>query len=126
METINDRIAQVVAQVNLSKTAFGERIRVSQQYVSKLVKNGVPSDRTISDICREFRVNEHWLRTGEGEMFLIPSPDEEIAAFIGDALSCADDSFKKRLVSALAKLDDRGWDALEKLIDGIEGKKKED
>lgn len=30
------------------------------------------SDRTIADICREFNVNEIWLRTGEGDIFVQP------------------------------------------------------
>lgn len=30
------------------------------------------TDRILYDICREFNVNEFWLRTGEGEMFIQP------------------------------------------------------
>ena len=51
----------------------------------------IPSDRTISDICREFGVNETWLRTGAGEMFQKRSRDEELAAFFGEVLSAEPD-----------------------------------
>lgn len=69
MDAINERISQIIRKTGLSKTEFAKRINVSQQYVSKLSKDGTPSDRTITDICREFYADENWLRTGEGEMF---------------------------------------------------------
>lgn len=52
----------------MTKTAFGHVLRVSQQYISKLVKEGTPSDRLIEDICEKFDINEEWLRTGIGDM----------------------------------------------------------
>ena len=126
MSSINERISEVVTQSGLSKTAFGEKLKVSQQYVSKLVRDGAPSDRTVADICRLFHVSETWLRTGEGDMLVEMTPDEEIASLVGDILADAGDTFKKRFVSALAKLDDRGWDVLENLVNDIADKKKKD
>lgn len=70
MSKINERISAVIQASGLTKTAFAERLKVSQQHVSRLAKDGAPSDRTITDICREFGVSESWLRSGEGEMFL--------------------------------------------------------
>lgn len=126
MSSINERISEVVTLSGLSKTAFGEKLKVSQQYVSKLVRDGVPSDRTVADICRLFHVSETWLRTGEGDMLVEMTPDEEIASLVGDILADAGDTFRKRFVSALAKLDDRGWDVLENLVNDIADKKKKD
>ena len=126
MSSINERISEVVTQSGLSNTAFGEILKVSQQYVSKLVRDGVPSDRTVADICRLFHVSETWLRTGEGDMLVEMTADEEIASLVGDILADAGDTFKKRFVSALAKLDDRGWDVLENLVNDIADKKKKD
>lgn len=122
-----NRIKTVRNTIGMTQQEFAQRLGISRNNIASYeTGKSNPGESVIALICREYRVNEHWLRTGEGEMFLNLSPDEEIAAFIGDALSCSDDSFKKRLMSALAKLDDRGWDALEKLIDDIVGKKKED
>ena len=57
-----------VKDSKLTKTAFAEKINVSQSFISRLVSGEkVPSDRTIADICREFNISELWLRTGEGE-----------------------------------------------------------
>lgn len=69
----------------MKKTAFAERLNVSQAFVSQLC-SGVkqPSERTLMDICREFSVNEEWLRYGSGEMFRQPS--DEIGYYVSDLL----------------------------------------
>lgn len=113
MSEINQRIALVVASSGLSKTTFAERLNVSQQYVSKLTKEGTPSDRTILDICAKFDVNETWLRTGQGEMFVPKTRDEEIAEFMGDVMSGASDDFRRRFIAVLARLSPREWEILE-------------
>ena len=70
MDSISDRISQCITATGLTKTAFSQKIGLTQAYISALsIGRKIPSDRTIADICREFNVNETWLRTGEGEMF---------------------------------------------------------
>ena len=115
MGTINERIRKVVELSGLSKTAFAQKINVSQQYISKLVNNGTPSDRTISDICREFGVNEIWLRTGVGEMFAPLSRAEEIAEFIGKTLSRGT-PFQQAFISVLARTTPEEWAIFEKKL----------
>ena len=64
-------------------------------------------------------INEEWLRNGNGEMFIPETKDEQISHMLSDVLKCEDSDFKKRLIIALSKLDDAGWEALEKFIDSI-------
>ena len=60
--------------------------------------------RTIADICREFYVNEDWLRTGEGDMFKSKNnTNEELAFQIGKLLK-TDDEFTKNLFLEYLKL----------------------
>lgn len=126
MGTINERIRKVVELSGLSKTAFAQKINVSQQYISKLVNNGTPSDRTISDICREFGVNEIWLRTGVGEMFAPLSRAEEIAEFIGKTLSRGT-PFQQAFIAVLARTTPEEWAIFEKkLLELAEEMKKTD
>ena len=125
MSTINERIAVCLSQSGLTKTAFAERINVSQQYVSKLVQRGEPSDRTIRDISRAFNVNETWLRTGVGEMFTPITRDEEIAQFAAAVIQ-DEGSFRQRFVSMLARLGEEEWAVLEKMALDLAEKKKKD
>lgn len=68
---MNERIHELIKALNMKQAEFAKRIGVSRPFVSELCSgNKKPSDRTVADICREFNVNEQWLRTGEGDMFL--------------------------------------------------------
>lgn len=109
---MKDRISYVVSSSGLTKTAFAKRINVSQGLISQLCSGTTnPSDRTISDICREFGCNEVWLRTGEGEPFQQESREEAIMRFAASTIR-GSDSFKKSFVSMLAKLEPEDWEKL--------------
>lgn len=113
---MNTRIALIRKHNSLSQQAFADKIGLTKNFVSLLeTGNRVPSDRTITDICREFHVNEHWLRTGEGEMLRPINRDAEIAAFMGDVLRGEKEDFRRRLIAALSKLSIEEWEVLEKL-----------
>ena len=128
MNDIARRISQVIKEAGVTKSVFAKRINVSQPFVSQLTSGvSAPSGRTILDICREFNVREKWLRTGEGEMFVPVTRDEEIEIFIGNMLRDEPDSFKKRLISVMAKLSESEWEVLEeklKEIVGVDEKKE--
>ena len=112
---MKNRIIYIVEQSGLTKTAFGKRINVSQGLVSQMCSGTTnPSDRTIQDICREFGVNEVWLRTGEGEPFKERTREEEIMRFAVQTLKGSDE-FRKAMVSMFAKLDPEDWANLEKI-----------
>lgn len=126
MQTMAERISWVVQDSGLTKTAFSDRLNVSQAFISQLC-SGVktPSDRTIADICREFYVREDWLRTGQGQPYSLPSRDNQIAAFIDSAMSGEDDNFKRRLISVLSRLNEGEWGILERRLREIVGEHPE-
>ena len=119
MSEINTRIAAVIQASGLTKTAFAERVKVSQQHISRLAKDGTPSDRTIVDICREFGVSEQWLRTGEGEMFVRLSREEEITKFLMTVIRDPDSEFQRQLLATMAKLDPAQWQLMEQMLDDL-------
>lgn len=128
--TIGSRIGEVIQALGIKKVRFAEQIKVDQSYITQLVnEKRNPSDRTIADICREFHVNEDWLRTGEGEMFVELTRDQEIAAFMGNVLRGESDNFKRRFIAMLAKLNEAEWQLLEnkvrELAEGMETKKSQ-
>ena len=118
---MNERVKEVRKTMKLSGEKFGERLGVGKTAIS-LIESGKNNltEQMIISICREFDVNEEWLRYGTGEMFIERTSDEEIEAFIGDLLKDEEDSFKKRLISSLAALDNAGWDILEKFLNSIQ------
>lgn len=119
MSSINDRIAECVKASGLTKTAFAERINVSQSFISNLCLNKkVPSDRTISDICREFNVSEVWLRTGEGTMFVPLDEDAELIEIFAQ-IGQSEDELIKRIIKGYWKLDEKEKAAIKKLIDSL-------
>lgn len=115
MESIGSRVKAVRKELNLTTTKFGERIGIKNPSVS-MIETGKsnPSDRTILSICREFNVNENWLRTGEGEMFTEKSRQQEIEKFLSDVANGSD--FKRRLVLLLAQMTEDEWALMERML----------
>ena len=104
----------------MTQSSFGEKIGVSRDVIANIEYGRVdPSQVIIKSICREFNVNEQWLRTGEGEMFNDISREEEIAQFIGNLMKDTSDSFKKSLILALSQLPETSWSVLEDFVNRI-------
>ena len=77
---MESRIKEIRKIKNLTQGAFAEKLNVAPNYVY-LIETGkkVPSEKLIKQICDVFRVNETWLRTGEGEMLSPKTREQEIA-----------------------------------------------
>lgn len=121
--TIGERVKELRKQVNLTQQAFADRLNLKRNTVGSYEVNVVePSDRTISDICREFNVNETWLRTGEGEMFNQITQSEKLAAFLADITADDGDDFKRRFVEMLAELEPEDWKLLERMAEKLQKK----
>lgn len=121
---MNERLKKLRKTLDLTQQKFADMIGMKQNTIAQYeMGRTVPSDAIIFSICREFNVNEEWLRTGNGEMFVELTRDEEISAFVGNVLRYEEDSFKRRLISGLAALDDNGWKVLEDFLDSIQKKR---
>lgn len=115
------RIIEIRKTFGLSQEQFANKLGLSRSFINQFEtgKKNI-SDRTIADICREFNVNEAWLRTGDGEMFRPTRRNDEITAFFGDILS-SDPDFRHRFVSVLARMTPGEWAILESKIKEIAG-----
>ena len=121
--TIGERVKELRKQINLTQQAFADRLNLKRNTVGSYEVNVVePSDRTISDICREFNVNETWLRTGEGEMFNQITQSEKLVAFLADITANEVDSFKRQFVEVLAELEPEDWKFLERMARKLQKK----
>lgn len=127
--SIGDRVLQIRKENKMTQDDFAKKIKLSKNFVWMLEKGErVPSDRTISDICREFSISEEWLKTGNGDMYIIPI--EEDALIISELIE--KDSPVYDLVKSIIKiykdLDAKSQEVLEKfcvdLADELSGRDK--
>lgn len=113
---MKDRIREVREHFGLSMEKFGSRIGIGKSSISLLEsgKNN-PSVQTITLICREFGVNEQWLRTGEGEMF------EQTRASVLDRLSTEYDLSREQrsVIEAFLDLDPQERDVILKYVHNV-------
>lgn len=120
METVSQRITHIVESEKLTKTAFANSINISQPYLSQICSGQrEPSDRTVSDICRVYGVNEIWLKTGVGEMKLPMPLDQQLAQIFAD-VQVSDDE-RARLVKAFASLPPEAYPQLYKWFQALMG-----
>lgn len=122
---MKERIRQLRKQLKFNQTEFGEKVGVKGNTIGNYelgLRN--PSEAVIFSICREFNVNEEWLRTGKGEMFIHRTRTEKITDFAADILKEEEESFRRRLVEALADLEIEEWELLEKIAEKAMKKRK--
>lgn len=127
---MHNRISEIIDMSGLTKAKVAERLNVSAAFITKIC-NGTsnPSDRTISDICREFRVNETWLRTGEGEMRTSSTQRDHLEQFFSDVLTSAPDA-RSDCLAAMAKLPPEFWgmltDCAREIVSNLDTEKRQE
>lgn len=125
---MHERIKKLRKALSLTQQEFAEKIGSVQNTITGYeTGRRAPSGQVIALICREFNVNEVWLRTGEGEMFMQLTRDDEIAQFFGSILNDDNDAtFKKRFITMLSRLGEKEWEALERMAKLMAEEKKKD
>ena len=109
---MNERIKEIRKALGLSQDEFGRRLGVTRGAVTNIELNKVaPKPLFVDLICREFGVNELWLREGIGEMFQERTRSEELAAFFGDVQ--AEGGFKEAFLTILSRLGPEEWELIE-------------
>lgn len=102
---MNERLKELRKALNLTQQAFADAIGVKRNTVATYeIGRNEPIDAVIKLICDRFRVNEIWLRTGEGEMFIELSEDDELQQLIDESMRDESGEFKRRLAAAIMKL----------------------
>lgn len=113
---MNQRIKKLRKELDLTQIEFANQIGMKQNTIATYEMGRTkPSDAAIKHICRTFNVNENWLRTGEGDMFIKLDKKTELENAIKTFLSSESESFRERLVTVLIQLDENDWKVLEKV-----------
>lgn len=114
MDTIGERIRWLrKQQLGMTLDTFGQRLAVTAASVSafELGKTN-PSDQTIRAICREFGVDETWLRTGDGEPFLKKSRSDAITEYVGQIAGGKRSETEMLLIELMSETSVEEWEAL--------------
>lgn len=116
---MNEKIKQIRKALGLTMKKFGEQIGISEGAVSNLEKGhrNVTTQMTKA-ICREFNVNEDWLRTGEGEMF----SDAPASALDELCRTYKLDDIDRRIIDMYINLPDSVRDVLKNRIKSVANK----
>ena len=113
---MHERVMNLRNHLKMSQEEFGKKIGLTRFTISNLEsgKRNI-TERVIADICREYRVNESWLRTGEGEMFR-----EDDASILGELVSKYDlDDLDRRIVESYLKLPPAPRAVIKRFIAGL-------
>lgn len=109
MTTIAERIKEVRKSEQLTQQKFAERIGIKQNTVAQYeMGRNVPIDAIITAICREFGINESWLRYGTGDMKAETTQKQKLTRFFADVLATAPDD-RSAFVAALDDLPPEFW-----------------
>lgn len=123
MGTINNRIRNVRTEKKLTQKEFAKKLNVSENFIWMIEKGDrVPSDRTISDICRIFSVDEVWLRTGVGEPFAPKTRRDMIDEYVGQLSDGKHSDIEELLVDLVAETTADEWRALANLFQKLADK----
>ena len=110
-----ERVKELRKTLDLTMEKFGNRLGVTKVAISNIENgNRKLTEQMIKSICREFDVDENWLRTGKGKMFLPISRERDLARLTKNLLNEESTSFKNRFISMLAGLTEDEWAFLER------------
>lgn len=132
MGTVGSRVKEIRDGAGLTLSNFGKRIGITASSCST-IENGKsnPSNQTIVAICREFGINEEWLRTGEGEMRSEYSSarEEEMTELFSQLMNERPASVRRQLITKLLRFnpdDPKEWEILERIVDGVTAEAKKE
>lgn len=110
---MDERIKKLRKTLGLTQQKFADAIGVRQNTVAQYeMGRNPPNDTVITLICREFNVNEAWLRTGEGEMFAPKTRNEELFEFAVKAAESPPSAIQAQLLAVMSRLTDDQWEVL--------------
>ena len=126
---MNERLRLLRKSLDITQQEFADRIGIKRNsYANYETGRNTPIDAIILSICREFGVNETWLRTGEGEMFEEITEQEKLMKYAGLLLKDKDSAVAnaiQALIVTYEQLDDTSKSVLEKIaLQYVENLKK--
>ena len=116
---MNERLKELRIALGMSQEEIGKRLGVTRGAISRIESGSNSLTPSMQkSICREFSVNEEWLRTGTGSMYMEMSRAELAAKIVGNAMS-TDDEFILNTFIALGQMSPQEWRLVKSFMDKI-------
>lgn len=124
--TVNERIRYFRKKVlNMTQQEFSSSINMSRSNMGNIETGEVAvTDRVLVSICEKYNANIDWLKKGTGDPIIPKTKNQIITDFLGDLIKEDDESFRKRIIEALASLEVQDWEILKKIA--LAATRKED
>lgn len=124
MSSLGIRIKKIRKQEGLNQTEFAHKLGSTIGALSRYeIDKVIPNDVFIKHLCKVCHVNEDWLRTGNGEMYIATTDDEHFAELLGELLVSENDQIKD-IITKTVDLDDRDLMIIHQLVDRLLEDKK--
>lgn len=112
---MKERLKMIRKDQHLTQAVFGLRLNLTKNYIYLLEAGENPiTDKVILTVCKEFNVNETWLRTGEGDMYDPEERDQRIARITAKLFS---DETNPHVLNIISVISEMSNDQIELLID---------
>lgn len=107
--------------LGLTQQNFANKLGLKRQTIAAYESGKIePSESTLLLMCKEFNINEKWLRVGTGEMKRAVSPEERYFFNIAN-LQHTDDETIIRWVNAIAETNPKVLREIERFMKKIIG-----
>lgn len=128
---MKNRLKEIRKGQGLTQQEFSDRLGIQRNAIANCESGRAElSDAVIALICRTYNVNEDWLRTGEGEMFVPRSREEEMAAYFGRLMGGNCSAIEKAIISLMSRATPEDWELVtnfaHELAAALEAKEKPD
>ena len=124
-KAMKDRLKLLRKSLKLTQEEFAARIGIKRNsYANYEIGRNKPIDAVIFSICREYRVSETWLRTGEGEMFIPYDEETRLLKWARAVFTDESAVFQRRFAMMMTELTPEQWKVMEKMADRLAGKEK--
>lgn len=111
--------------LHMTQEEFAKSIKISRSNLGNIETGTVSiTERVLSDICDVHDVNIDWLINDIGNPIREKTRTEKITDFAADILKDEEESFRRRLIEALADLEIEEWELLEKIAEKASKKRK--
>ena len=112
---MDERLKELRGVLNMTQQEFADALKIKRNTIAKYeTGRGEPIDAVVALICQRFDVREEWLRKGEGAMFATKNRDEEVAAFIKNALQKENAGFQRSLIAVMSRMSVQEWEIIER------------